>query len=261
MTYSIHTEQLSKHFGDNLAVDRLDLAIEPGTFFCFLGPNGAGKTTTIKMLTGLLHPSSGRAVLGGFDITTEPVKAKEILGYVPDHPFLYDKLTGNEFMRFVAGLYRLSEAEYRRRSDSLLEMFELANVADQLIEDYSHGMRQKLSFASCFLHNPGIVIVDEPWVGLDPKNIRFVKNFLRQQCRETGLTVFMSTHTLAIAEEIADLIGIINNGRLQALGAVADIKALHNRPGSLEDVFLEITRDTEEVPIRTSPAANNGTRP
>ncbi|NLV44497.1 MAG: ABC transporter ATP-binding protein [Candidatus Hydrogenedentes bacterium] len=261
MTYSIHTEQLSKHFGEKLAVDHLDLAIEPGTFFCFLGPNGAGKTTTIKMLTGLLHPSSGRAVLGGFDITREPVKAKEILGYVPDHPFLYDKLTGNEFMRFVAGLYRLSEAEYRQRSDSLLEMFELAGVADQLIEDYSHGMRQKLSFASCFLHNPGIVIVDEPWVGLDPKNIRFVKNFLRQQCRETGLTVFMSTHTLAIAEEIADLIGIINNGRLQALGAVADIKALHNRPGSLEDIFLEITRDTEEVPIHASPAANNGMRP
>lgn len=246
---------------EKLAVDRVSFDVRRGEIFGLLGPNGAGKTTTIKMLTGLLHPSSGRAVLGGFDITREPVKAKEILGYVPDHPFLYDKLTGNEFMRFVAGLYRLSEAEYRQRSDSLLEMFELAGVADQLIEDYSHGMRQKLSFASCFLHNPGIVIVDEPWVGLDPKNIRFVKNFLRQQCRETGLTVFMSTHTLAIAEEIADLIGIINNGRLQALGAVADIKALHNRPGSLEDIFLEITRDTEEVPIHASPAANNGMRP
>jgi len=249
MTLSICTEQLSKHFGDNLAVNRLDLAIEPGTFFCFLGPNGAGKTTTIKMLTGLLHPSSGRAVLGGYDISAQPVEAKRLLGYVPDHPFLYDKLTGNEFMRFVAGLYRMSDGDFRQRCDGLLEMFEIAHVADQLIEDYSHGMRQKLSFASCFLHNPSIVIVDEPWVGLDPKNIRFVKNFLRQQCRETGLTVFMSTHTLAIAEEIADLIGIINNGTLKALGTVAEIKALHNRPGSLEDVFLDITRNSEEIPL------------
>ena len=249
MPPSIYTEQLCKHFGDKTAVDRLNLAIEPGTFFCFLGPNGAGKTTTIKMLTGLLHASSGRALLGGHDISTAPVEAKKLLGYVPDHPFLYDKLTGNEFMRFVAGLYQMSEAEYRERCGPLLEMYEIAHVADQLIEDYSHGMRQKLSFASCFLHSPSIVIVDEPWVGLDPKNIRFVKNFLREKCREDGLTVFMSTHTLAIAEEIADLIGIINNGTLKALGTVEDIKALHNRPGSLEDVFLEITRETEEVPL------------
>jgi len=254
MTHSIRTEQLSKHFGDNLAVNCLDLEIEPGTFFCFLGPNGAGKTTTIKMLTGLLHPSSGRALLGGFDISRQPVEAKRLLGYVPDHPFLYDKLTGNEFMRFVAGLYRMSDSDFRMRCGSLLDMFELAGVADQLIEDYSHGMRQKLSFASCFLHDPRIVIVDEPWVGLDPKNIRFVKNFLRQKCRETGLTVFMSTHTLAIAEEIADLIGIINHGLLKAVGTVSDIKKLHHHPGSLEDVFLEITRETEEIPIQPGAA-------
>ncbi len=254
MTYSIQTQQLSKHFGNNLAVNRLDLQIEPGTFFCFLGPNGAGKTTTIKMLTGLLHPSSGSALLGEFDIRRQPVEAKKLLGYVPDHPFLYDKLTGNEFMRFVAGLYRMPDKAYRQRCVELLEMFELAAVADQLIEDYSHGMRQKLSFAACFLHDPSIVIVDEPWVGLDPKNIRFVKNFLRRKCRETGLTVFMSTHTLAIAEEVADLIGIINNGVLKALGTVADIKALHHRPGSLEDVFLEITRETEEMALHGAAA-------
>ncbi len=241
MPLSIQTEKLHKHFGSNVAVNQLDLEIEPGTFFCFLGPNGAGKTTTIKMLTGLLHPSSGTARLGGYDIISHPVEAKKLLGYVPDHPFLYDKLTGHEFMRFVAGLYQMAEEEYRERCDRLLELFEVAHVADQLIEDYSHGMRQKLSFASCFLHRPSIMIVDEPWVGLDPKNIRFVKNYLKQQCREEGLTVFMSTHTLAIAEEVADLIGIINKGTLTALGTVSDIKALHNRPGSLEDVFLEIT--------------------
>lgn len=247
MPPSIQTEKLHKHFGDNIAVNQLDLEIEAGTFFCFLGPNGAGKTTTIKMLTGLLHASSGTARLGGFDIHTHPVEAKRLLGYVPDHPFLYDKLTGLEFMRFVAGLYRMPEKEYQERCDMLLELFEVAHVADQLIEDYSHGMRQKLSFASCFLHNPSIMIVDEPWVGLDPKNIRFVKNFLKERCREDGLTVFMSTHTLAIAEEVADLIGIIHKGSLTAMGSVADIKALHNRPGSLEDIFLEITRESEEA--------------
>ena len=250
MISMIQTDKLSKRFGEKTAVNTLDLDIVAGTFFCFLGPNGAGKTTTIKMLTGLLRPTAGTAVLGGYDINKHPVEAKRLLGYVPDHPFLYDKLTGNEFMRFVAGLYQMTDREYRERCGPLLEMFELAQVADQLIEDYSHGMRQKLSFASCFLHAPQIVIVDEPWVGLDPKNIRFVKNFLRQKCREEGLTVFMSTHTLAIAEEIADLIGIINNGTLKALGTVAQIKALHHRPGTLEDVFLEITQETDEVALR-----------
>jgi len=246
-TAAIRTEGLTKHFGEKTAVHPLDLDIAPGTFYCFLGPNGAGKTTTIKMLTGLLHPSGGRALLGGHDIQKDPLSAKRLLGYVPDHPFLYDKLTGNEFMQFVAGLYRMTPAEYAARCAPLLEMFEIAAVADQLIEDYSHGMRQKLSFASCFLHDPKIVVVDEPWVGLDPKNIRFVKDFLKQRCRETGLTVFMSTHTLSIAEEIADIVGIIHRGRLLRAGTVNEIKALrHTAGGSLEDVFLEITRDEDD---------------
>ena len=241
----ICTEHLAKHFGSKDAVVDLNLDIPEGTFFCFLGPNGAGKTTTIKMLTGLLHPSAGRAVLGGIDIQKNPVAAKQLLGYVPDHPFLYDKLTGMEFMRFVAGLYRMPESEFNARCGELLELFEIAQVADQLVEDYSHGMRQKLSFASCFLHAPRIVIVDEPWVGLDPKNIRFVKDYLRRKCRDEGLTVFMSTHTLSIAEEVADLIGIINRGRLVQLGTVAEIKAFSRNPGSLEDVFLELTEASE----------------
>ncbi len=248
-TPAIKTERLCKHFGEKRAVEALDLDIAPGTFYCFLGPNGAGKTTTIKMLTGLLHPSGGRALLAGHDIQKDPVAAKRLLGYVPDHPFLYDKLTGNEFMQFVAGLYQMDARDFEARRGRLLEMFEIAAVADQLIEDYSHGMRQKLSFASCFLHDPKIVIVDEPWVGLDPKNIRFVKDFLKQRCRGEGLTVFMSTHTLAIAEEIADRIGIIHRGRLLHTGSVGDIKALREAGGSLEDVFLEITRDEEEEPV------------
>jgi len=243
----IRTEGLTKRFGEKIAVQPLNLDIPSGTFFCFLGPNGAGKTTTIKMLTGLLHPSGGRAFTGGIDIQEDPVGAKRLLGYVPDHPFLYDKLTGREFMRFVAGLYQVPEDYYDAHCESLLEMFEISRVADQLIEDYSHGMRQKLSFASCFLHDPKIVIVDEPWVGLDPKNIRFVKDFLKEKTRNEGLTVFMSTHTLSIAEEIADRIGVIHNGRLHFDGTVKEIKELHQHPGSLEDVFLQVTASDEEI--------------
>ncbi len=241
----ILTENLSKRFGAKVAVEHLDLEITPGTFFCFLGPNGAGKTTTIKMLTGLIRPSEGRALLGGFDIQKEPVAAKRLLGYVPDTPFLYDKLTGREFMRFVAGLYQIPDSYYNEHCNKLLEMFEIAKVADQLIEDYSHGMRQKLSFASCFLHDPKIMIVDEPWVGLDPKNIHFVKNFLKGKAVNEGMTVLMSTHTLSIAEEVADRIGVIHKGKLRFVGTVQEIKDLHQNPGSLEDVFLQVTRTDE----------------
>lgn len=241
----ILTENLSKRFGAKVAVESLNLEIMPGTFFCFLGPNGAGKTTTIKMLTGLIRPSSGRALLGGHDIQKDPVAAKRLLGYVPDTPFLYDKLTGREFMRFVAGLYQIPEAYYQEHCEKLLEMFEIAKVADQLVEDYSHGMRQKLSFASCFLHDPKIMIVDEPWVGLDPKNIHFVKNFLKGKAVNEGMTVLMSTHTLSIAEEIADRIGVIHKGKLRFEGTVQEIKDLHQNPGSLEDVFLQVTRTDE----------------
>ncbi|MCH7909763.1 MAG: ABC transporter ATP-binding protein, partial [Candidatus Hydrogenedentes bacterium] len=219
----------------------LDLHIAEGEFFCFLGPNGAGKTTTIKMLTGLIRPTSGVAILGGYDIEKEPVATKKLLGYIPDHPFLYEKLTGREFMRFVAGLYKMSRNGTDETADELLETFELGKVADQLIENYSHGMRQKLSFASCFLHEPKVLIVDEPWVGLDPKNIRFVKDYLKARTRE-GLTVLMSTHTLTIAEEIADRIGIIDLGKLLHVGTVSEIMELHENPDSLEEVFLDLTR-------------------
>lgn len=241
----IKIEGLTKRFGEKVAVNHLDLEIAEGEFFCFLGPNGAGKTTTIKMLTGLVRPTEGRAAIGGFDVQSHPLESKKLLGYIPDHPFLYDKLTGREFMRFVAGLYKISDADFERDCEAFLEIFEIAHVADQLIEDYSHGMRQKLSFASCFLHQPRCVIVDEPWVGLDPKNIRKVKTYLRERTR-TGLTVFMSTHTLSIAEEVADRIGILNHGRLLSLGTVDEVKALSQRPGNLEDTFLELTKGEQD---------------
>ena len=238
----IEIKNLTKRFGKQLAVDSLNLNIARGEFFCFLGPNGAGKTTTIKMLTGLLHPTEGQAILGGHDIQGAPVAAKRIIGYIPDTPYLYDKLTGREFMRFVAGLYKMPEAATNGEADDLLELFEIRAVADRLVEDYSHGMRQKLSFAACFLHKPEIVIVDEPWVGLDPKNIRFVRNFLKEKTRE-GLTVFMSTHTLSIVEDVADRIGIIHRGRLLQTGTLKEVTALARNPGSLEDVFLELTQE------------------
>jgi len=242
----IRTHALTKRFGPKIAVDALDLDIAEGEFFCFLGPNGAGKTTTIKMLTGLMLPTSGSAEIGGHDVLKNPVAAKQLLGYIPDHPFLYEKLTGREFMQFVAGLYGMPAEGLADTVEELLHIFEVQHVGDQLIENYSHGMRQKLSFASCFLHAPRVVIVDEPWVGLDPKNIRAVKTYLKRKTREEGLTVLMSTHTLSIAEEIADRIGIINQGKLLCVGTVSDIMRRDTAStGTLEDVFLELTKGEE----------------
>jgi len=240
----IDIRNLTKMFGSTRAVDDLSLEVEEGEFFCFIGPNGAGKTTTIKILTGLLRPTSGVALIGGYDITRNPVEAKRGIGYIPDHPYLYEKLSGREFMRFVAGMYNLDGDALGRRIDELMEQFGIIEYADQLTEDYSHGMRQKLIFSATFLHSPKVVIVDEPWVGLDPKSIRNVKDYLKSRTRE-GVSIFMSTHTLSIAEEIADRIGIIHKGRLIALGAVEEIKASDIR--NLEDVFLELTAEEPEA--------------
>ena len=240
----IDIRNLTKMFGSTRAVDDLSLEVAEGEFFCFLGPNGAGKTTTIKILTGLLRPTTGTALIGGYDITRNPVEAKRGIGYIPDHPYLYEKLSGREFMRFVAGMYNLDGDALGRRIDELMEQFGIIEYADQLTEDYSHGMRQKLIFSATFLHSPKIVIVDEPWVGLDPKSIRNVKDYLKSRTRE-GVSIFMSTHTLSIAEEIADRIGIIHKGRLIALGAVEEIKVSDIR--NLEDVFLELTAEEPET--------------
>ncbi len=242
----IKIESLTKKFGSNIAVNDLNLSIPEGEFFCFLGPNGAGKTTTIKVLTGLIQPTSGSASVGGHDTQKNPLETKKLIGYIPDHPFLYQKLTGREFMRFVAGIYQIPQAGLKENIDELLETFEIARMGDLLVENYSHGMRQKLSFASCFLHTPRVVIVDEPWVGLDPKNIRAVKDFLKRKTTDEGLTVFMSTHSLSIAEEVADRIGIINHGKLLHVGTVPEIMALAESPETLEDVFLELTRGGPE---------------
>jgi ABC-2 type transport system ATP-binding protein len=234
----IHIEGLGKLFGSNWAVRDLDLRIEAGTFFTFLGPNGAGKTTTMKMMTGLLRPTTGAVRIAGIDVMRDPVAAKAKIGYIPDHPFLYGKLTGREFLRFVGGLHRMAPEDVRRGETDLLAAFDLEPEADRRIDGYSHGTRQRLAFAACFLHGPEAVIIDEPWVGLDPRNIRTAIEFLKGRVRE-GTTIFMSTHSLGLAEEIAERIGIICKGRLIYDGTSAGLRERSGR--DLEEAFLELT--------------------
>ena len=242
---AIRTSGLTKRYGSTLAVDRLELEVPAGELFCFLGPNGAGKTTTIKMLVGLVRPTEGSASIEGFDVQRQPLEAKRLLGYIPDTPYLYDKLTGREMLRLVAGLYRMESAAAAELAQQQLERFEIAHVADRPIEGYSHGMRQKLSFAACFLHQPSVVVIDEPWVGLDPLSIRRIRDDLRRRTRE-GLTVLLSTHSLALAEQLADRVGILHRGRLLAVGSVEQVTSAAGRSGTLEDVFLALTGDEDE---------------
>jgi ABC-2 type transport system ATP-binding protein len=235
----IEISALTKKYGDFPALQGLDLTVRPGELHAFLGPNGAGKTTTIKILTGLIRPTSGSARIGGLDVTADPVAVKRIIGYVPDTPWLHDRLTAWEHLRLVAGLHGMDAASFRNRAEELLAAFSIADRAGGLIEDFSLGMRQKLCFAGAFLHRPSIVIIDEPWVGLDPRAVRDVVDFLKDRNRE-GCTVLMSTHSLPIAERIADRVSILNRGRLVAEGTVAELLRL--REGSqLEDLFLTLT--------------------
>jgi ABC-2 type transport system ATP-binding protein len=241
----IRTEHLTKKFGDLVAVNDLNLEIGQGELFAFLGPNGAGKTTTIKLLVGLFKPTSGRVFVGGFDVQQCPVEARKLLSYVPDLPFLYDKLEPMEFMRFIGQLYEMDEAKVRRNSAELFERFGLDEVSGQLIETLSHGTRQRLVIAAALLHEPRVIIIDEPMVGLDPRSARVVKDVLRERAR-AGVTVFLSTHILHVAEELADHVGILNRGRLIAVGTMEQVSAASGRGGALEDVFLTLTREEDE---------------
>ena len=241
----IQTRNLSKHFGTLKAVDDLNLDVLQGEFLAFLGPNAAGKTTTIKMLTGLLRPSAGTCLIGGHDIQQSPEAAKKILSYVPDFPFLYDKLTSREFMQFVGDLFNISKKDTDQKTGELFEKFHLNDYVNELTENLSHGTRQRLVIASALLHDPKVFIIDEPMVGLDPMHARIVKNELKQRSR-AGMTVFLSTHTLSVAEEMADRIGIINHGKLIALGTVAELRSQTAESGALEKIFLSIV-DAEEL--------------
>ncbi|MHB8507447.1 MAG: ABC transporter ATP-binding protein [Candidatus Dormibacteria bacterium] len=233
---------LGKAYGGFRAVNSIDLRVERGELFGFLGPNGAGKTTTIKMLVGLLRPTSGRASIAGFDIVTEARRAKAHLGYVPDSAMLYEKLSAREFLDFSGELYEVEGDARRRRIEALLELFELADRGDELLAGYSRGMRQKVSLAAALLHEPDVLFLDEPTVGLDPRSARVMKDVLRDRCR-TGHTVFLSTHILEIAERICDRVGIIDGGRLVAVGTVAELRQEADQ--SLEQVFLQLTGNAD----------------
>ena len=244
----IEIRHLVKRYGDKLAVDDVSLAVDAGEIFGFLGPNGAGKTTTIKVAIGLLQPSAGEVRVAGWDIQKEPLRAKAASGYVPDEPTLYPKLSGRELLRFVGDLYGVDSAQVDRRIEELLRLFDLASAADDTIDSYSHGMRQKMSLAAALVHDPKVLVLDEPTVGLDPKSARLIKDILRQLA-DRGAAVFLSTHILEIAEHMCDRIGIINQGRLIAAGTMAELRALGQGQSRLEDIFLSLTGGAEYAAI------------
>jgi len=236
------------------AVDELTLSVPQGELFVLLGPNGAGKTTTIKILTGLLRPTLGSVRVCGHDLVANVRAAVRHLGYVPEEPFLYDKLTGREFLEFAGQMRGLNDGLLRERIRRETAFFSLGDFIDDLIDTYSHGMRQRLVFAAALLHDPEVLVIDEPMTGLDPRHVRAVKDRLRSEA-SAGKTIFMSTHTLAIAEEIADRIGIMNEGRLHFLGSVAKLREqMALRETSLELLFLQLTNNTHAVP--DGPAAS-----
>jgi ABC-2 type transport system ATP-binding protein len=240
----IEFEQVTRTYGQKVAVNGLDLRVERGELFAFLGPNGAGKTTTIKMLVGLLRPTSGRIRVCGHDVVDETRQASRQLGYVPDEPYLYDKLSGREFLQFIVDMYGMEKSIGAERMRREIDNFRLADFIDDLTESYSHGMKQRLVFAAALLHDPQVLVLDEPMVGLDPRSARLVKDLLKAKS-EQGVTVFMSTHTLGLAEEIASRIGIVDHGRMVCVGTLAELRAtLASEGTSLEQLFLEVTRES-----------------
>lgn len=252
----IQADHLIKRYGEKSAVEDVSFSVQSGEIFGFLGPNGAGKTTTIKMIVGLLKPTAGTARVAGYDVQAQPLLAKASSGYVPDEPNLYSKLTARELLRFVGELYELPGDLVARRTDELLRLFDLVEAGDNLVDSYSHGMQQKTSLAAALLHDPKVLILDEPTVGLDPKSARMIKDILRQ-IADRGAAVMLSTHILEIAERMCDRIGIINKGKLIAVGTLSELRALDTGAGnagqagapSLEDIFLELTGGAEDAEI------------
>jgi ABC-2 type transport system ATP-binding protein len=245
----IETRNLIKRYGDKVAVNNVSFDVFGGEVFGFLGPNGAGKTTTIKMIVGLLQPTSGTVKVAGYDVKSQSMLAKASSGYVPDTPNLYAKLSGRELLRFVGDLYNLDRQQTVRRIDELLRTFDLTAAADDTVDSYSHGMQQKASLAAALMHDPKVLVLDEPTVGLDPKSARLIKDILRQMA-ERGAAVMLSTHILEIAERMCDRIGIINKGQLVSVGTMDELRTL-DKTGqtSLEDIFLGLTGGVEEAEI------------
>jgi ABC-2 type transport system ATP-binding protein len=237
----IKLNDLTKVYRGFRAVDNLNLEIKKGVVFGFLGPNGAGKTTTIKMMAGVLKPTEGQVLIDGIDIAHDPSEAKRRIGFVPDQPFVYEKLTGREFLEFVAGLYGLNHSQsLNGNMTQLLELFELSHWSDELIESFSHGMKQRLIMCAALLHEPKVIVVDEPMVGLDPKGARLVKDIFRNQAQK-GRTIFMSTHSLEVAQEVCQEIAIIQAGKIIATGTAEDLKRQAGVDGNLENIFLKLT--------------------
>ena len=242
----IDLDHLTMHYGDLQALQDLNLHIPQGEFFAFLGPNGAGKTTAIKLLTGLMQPTAGSVRICGHDIQKAPLAAKALLGYVPDVAVFYEKLMPHEFMHFIGSLYEMPEAKTRTAADTLFATFDLHRHAGQRIENLSHGTRQRLAIASTLLHDPKVFVIDEPMVGLDPVHARTVKLELKARSR-AGMTILMSTHLLNVAEELADRIGILHQGKLIALGTMDELKSRFEREGAkLEEIFLKMVADSED---------------
>ena len=237
----IELKGLTKKYGNLVAVDNLNLLIPKGEIFGFIGPNGAGKTTTINMIGGILAPTSGTVMICGINMESDPEKAKRKIGFIPERPYLYEKLTGMEFLKFIADLYGVGEDVFLIKSQKKLEMFFLSDWSDDLIESYSHGMKQRLVMAAALVHDPEVIIVDEPMVGLDPMAIKMVKNLFWNLAKQ-GVTIFISTHTLKVAEDICDRIGVIQKGSLIASGTPEDLKRQVNETeADLEQVFIRLT--------------------
>lgn len=236
----IEINNLTRKFGSFEAVRNLSLTVSSGELFCFLGPNGAGKTTTIKILTGLLRPTSGTAKICGLDMQTDPTAVKKLIGYIPDMPFLYERLTAAEFFQFTADLYDIPQNEVQALCKESFNLFGLSDHHGMLVKDLSHGMRQRLIYASTFLHQPRVMFIDEPLVGLDPYSIRLIKDLLKAKAR-AGMTIFLTTHILAVAEDIADRIGIIFKGQLIAIGTLKELLSTYSECRNLEDLFLHLT--------------------
>ncbi len=252
----IELDHLVKRFGELTAVNDITLTVPRGEFFAVLGPNAAGKTTTIKMLAGLIKPTSGSARIGGFDVQTQPLEARKRLAYVPDFPFLYEKLTPWEFFRFMAQIFEMNEEAMRPAVQELVRRFNLAEFVNKPVEGLSHGTRQRIAIVAALMHDPEVFIIDEPMVGLDPHHARVVKDVLKERSLK-GMTVFVSTHQLSVAEEMADRIGIIHQGRLIALGTRDELRHQSGASGPLEAAFLALTAD-EPVPPEKSVAAGAG---
>ncbi len=244
----IQLHHVSKSYGATVAVRDLSLDIARGELFAFLGPNGAGKTTTIKLMCGLLFPTEGTIRIAGFDIQKDGEQARRLISYVPDQPFLYEKLTGREMLQFIAAMYGMSPLRAHERMAEMIDVFGLESFVDNLTQQYSHGMRQRTVFACALLHEPEVLIVDEPTVGLDPRSIRLLKDLLRDEAAR-GVTVFLSTHSLDIAQELADRIGVIGQGRLIGCGTLDALRKQAALDGSLEEVFLKLTEEPEGAAV------------